>query len=256
MKKLLLLTIALLALGAATAIADSMNLGYACRVSTNNTLATTNDFSPVAAAAAAGGTCDDGISYTATKGFIASFKTTTDMPNWGGTHILLTVQTNTPMPDFWNVAAGGCASRLGTVSCPNTVVSGGANCVNMFVATPTDNQSDNNAVTVDAASGRVVVNSFHVRNTTTVLLAANSNLGGYLANNVRVAPDGADVCAGCDAPACVTLDQVEYFSASDNRTITTPELRAFLTWNGGTVNCPGSTPTKNSTWGRVKALYR
>ena len=100
MKKVLLLTIAVLALGATLAVADSMNMGYACRVSTNNGLATTNDFSPVAAAAAVGGLCNDGISYTATKGLVCSFKIDALFPAWGGTHSTVDIQTAAPLPDL------------------------------------------------------------------------------------------------------------------------------------------------------------
>ena len=31
----------------------------------------------------------------------------------------------------------------------------------------------------------------------------------------------------------------------------------FVTWQGGGgTNCPAATPTRNSTWGSVKSLYR
>jgi hypothetical protein len=247
MKKVLLLTIALLGLAATLAMADSMNMGYVCRQAANTATATTNDFNTGGA-----GVCDDGVSYTATKGFVCSFKNDTEMLNWGGTHVIVSIQTQTvPLPDFWNMA--GC--NAGALSAPNIVTSA-TNCQNMYIVTPTDAQSDNNQVTVDVATGRVIMDSFHVRNTTQITLPLPTQAGGYLANNIRMAPGTPDVCAGCADPACVILQSLEYFSTSVTRTITTPELRAFVTWNGGTTNCPGSTPTKNSTWGRVKALYR
>ena len=254
MKKVLLLSIALLGLAATVAMADSMNLGYACRTSANTAAAATNEFSPVASAAAVGGTCDDGVSYTATKGFVCSFKNTTTMTGWGGCHVVVNIQTQTvPLPDFWAVGAGGC--NAGALSCPNIVVAA-ANCTNMYTVAPTDNQNDNNNLTMDVATGRVMMDSYHSRNLTQVDLPPPTSTGGYLANNVRMAPGTPDLCAGCDVPACVSLSQVEYFSFTDNRTITTPELQTFVTWNGGTANCAGSVPTKNSTWGKVKALYR
>src|SRR5580765_4461099 len=187
MKKVLLLTIAVLALGATLAVADSMNLGYACRVSTNNATATTNDFNTGGA-----GVCDDGVSYTATKGLVCSFKNTATMLGWGGTHVMVDIQTTSPLPDFWNVGTGGC--RLGSVSCPNVIVAAGANCANLFTVAPADGQSDNNFINVNAATGRVNVNAYHVRNTTQVDLPPPTTSGGYLSENIRIDANAADIC--------------------------------------------------------------
>jgi len=249
MKKVLLLTIAVLALGATLAVADSMNMGYACRVSTNNASVATNDFNTGGA-----GVCDDGVSYTATKGLVCSFKNTATMLGWGGTHVMVDIQTTAPMPDFWNVGTGGC--RNGSLSCPNVIVAAGANCTNMFTVAPADGQTDNNFINVFPATGRINVSAYHVRNTTQVDLPPPTSSGGYLSENVRIDANGADVCAGCEAPACMVLNATEYYSLQDNAQIFNPELRNWVTWNGGGANCPGSTPTQNSTWGKVKALYR
>lgn len=249
MKKVLLLSIAVLGLAATVAMADTMNIGYACRTAANNAAAATNDFNTGGA-----GVCDDGVSYTATKGFVCSFKNTTTMPGWGGNHVVVNIQTQTvPLPDFWAVGSGGC--NVGALSCPNIAVAA-TNCTNMYTVAPADGQNDNNNLTMDVATGRVMMDSYHTRNLTQVDLPPPTSTGGYLANNVRMAPGTPDACAGCDVPACISLSLTEYFSLADNRQITQPELRTFLTWNGGTPNCAGSVPTKNSTWGKVKALYR
>jgi len=250
MKPVLLLTIAALALGATLAAADSMNLGYACRVTTNNATATTNDFNTGGA-----GVCNDGVTYTATKGLVCSFKNDALFPGWGGTHVTVDIQTTAPMPDFWNVGTGGC--RLGSLSCPNVIVGAGANCANMFTVAPADDQTDDNFINVNVAIGRVNVSAYHVRNTTQIDLPPPSTSGGYLAENIRIDANGADVCAGCDAPACMVLNATEYYSLQDNRQIFIPDLRNFVTWNGGTTpNCTIPDPIRNSTWGKVKALYR
>jgi hypothetical protein len=130
MRTALLLAIAGLALIATlAAAADTINLGYACRTSANNFSASTNDFSTGGA-----GVCSDGVSYTATKNLVCSFKNTTTLPGWGGTHVDLNIQTapGAPLPDFWNIAACGC--RQGAVYSPQTIVDAGANCTNPFAA--------------------------------------------------------------------------------------------------------------------------
>jgi hypothetical protein len=249
MKIGLVLPIAGLALGATLAAADTMNLGYACRVSSNTSAASTNDFNT-----GGSGVCDDGVSYIATKSLVCSFKNTTTMTGWSGTFVMVDIQTLAPLPDFWNVGAGGC--RQGAVFSPKTIVDAGANCTNPFAAVPADAVIDTAAIRVDVATGRVNLLSYHYIPPTTSLgdLPPPSATGGYLANNILIAPSGADVCPGCDAPACIVLTEVDYFSLTDIRIVNTPELRNWVTWNGGVV-CYID-PVRNSTWGRIKALYR
>jgi len=249
MKMALLLPIAGLALGATVAVADSINLGYACRVAANTAAAATNDFST-------GATCSDGVSYTATKNLVCSFKNTTTMPGWGGTAVYVTIQTGGSLPDFWNVGAGGC--RQGAVFTPQMIVDAGANCTNPFPVGP-NAQLDASYISADVPTGMVRFTAFHYLADTTSLpdLPPSTASGGYLANNILITPTGADICHGCDAPACMFLNEVDYYSLTDNRQIFTPELRSFVSWNGGFVpNCIIGSPAKNSTWGKVKALYR
>jgi len=117
MKIALLLPIAGLALGATLAAADTMNLGYACRTAANTNTASTNDF-----------VCSDGASYVETKNLVCSFKNDTTMPGWAGTAVYLSIQTLAPLPDFWDIATGGC--RQGAVFSPKTIVDAGPNCTN------------------------------------------------------------------------------------------------------------------------------
>ena len=256
MKTVPLLTIAVLGLTATVAMADTMNLGYACRTAANNALASTNEFNTGGA-----GVCDDGVSYTMTKSFVCSFKNTTTMLGWGGTRVVIKIQTTweNQLPDFWAVGDGGCNS--GALTHPKVVVDAGPDCTNMYTGAPAGEQGDTTEVRMGSYNGRVEIDSYHWRSLLTgpgeqIDLPPPTSPGGYLATNILMAPGTPDLCAGCAAPACVVLDQLEYYSLSDNRIIYTPEFRNWVTWNGGTSNCPGAVPTKNSTWGKVKALYR
>ena len=77
---------------------------------------------------------------------------------------------------------------------------------------------------------------------------------------------GATSCAGCSAPACLTLQYIEVEDASGTVTTVstdnTTSFDYFATWQGGFVvngvqACNGlTTSTRRSTWGAVKALYR
>jgi len=255
MKKMFMTTVALVALGSTVALADSMNLGWACRTSANNGNASTNNVDPTA-----GGTvdCNDPGQFTGTRRIIASFKNTSTLLAWGGTTVRITVLVyQTPIPDYWNVSAAGC--RAGSLTAPSTLV-GAASCTNPYTIAPVDPQGQTNqeSVAVDAANGRIRYEADHFRNTTQVDIPPPVSAGGYIANNIGFTVDavGPDLnsCAGCDVPACIILDQVDYFSLTEKRSITTPELRGFITWVDPYCRIPD--PTRGATWGAVKALYR
>ena len=79
---------------------------------------------------------------------------------------------------------------------------------------------------------------------------------------------GSGACGGCSTPACMIFTGVNVGSFDINvedRLINTPTSPGsnLVTWQGGavpitrsTVTCPGATPTRNSTWGSVKSMYR
>jgi hypothetical protein len=70
---------------------------------------------------------------------------------------------------------------------------------------------------------------------------------------------GTGSCAGCDVPVCIVLNSIKV-TTSDfmDRFISNASAPGgnFVTWQGGGPGCPGATPTRNSTWGSVKSLYR
>jgi hypothetical protein len=78
---------------------------------------------------------------------------------------------------------------------------------------------------------------------------------------------GTGSCAGCTTPVCIVLNSINVV-AQDNveeRLLSTPTAPGsnFITWQGGgnpsaggTIGCPAATPTRRSTWGSVKSLYR
>jgi hypothetical protein len=74
---------------------------------------------------------------------------------------------------------------------------------------------------------------------------------------------GTGSCAGCGDGACIVLNSIKLSSPStahQDYTVSNPLNRAYVTYQAGGVDpsggCPGATPTRNSTWGSVKSLYR
>lgn len=262
MKKLLLLSAAMLTFGVAVASAQgTLNLSWgACRTATNNPTATTNNRANDAFTNAT--TCDDPANDFGTLRVLASFRNDTPMLGWGGTQVQVDIQVGNPgsaLPDYWQVQPGGC--RDGSLSTPATTMVNGTGCTNPYIIAPADpaGQSDFSNLQGNQATGRLVFRAQHVRNTTQVDLpvpATGTTTGGYTANNLALTSTGFDACLDCLAPACLVLNEIQYFSLTETRVVTASELRNNVTWNGGNPLCPGSTPTRNATWGQVKALYR
>jgi len=70
---------------------------------------------------------------------------------------------------------------------------------------------------------------------------------------------GLGACAGCLDGACIVFNSSKMAGLQSEYTISGPIERDFVTFQAGGGlggQCPGVTPTKSSTWGSVKSLYR
>ena len=75
---------------------------------------------------------------------------------------------------------------------------------------------------------------------------------------------GLGACAGCSDEACIVLNQITVNQPSPDppqTPITNPANNAYAIWQAWTTadpnnQCPAVTPTRNQTWGSIKALYR
>lgn len=71
---------------------------------------------------------------------------------------------------------------------------------------------------------------------------------------------GAGACGGCAEPVCFVLNSIKLtqpVNVADYKLVAPLQVN-YVTWQGGVVagGCPAATPTRNATWGSVKALYR
>jgi len=82
----------------------------------------------------------------------------------------------------------------------------------------------------------------------------------FKANILKSKTLGGGSCAGCISEACIVFNSIQLFqplAAANDPIITTEEDRNWVTYqNLAILDCPASTPTRNTTWGRVKSLYR
>lgn len=79
----------------------------------------------------------------------------------------------------------------------------------------------------------------------------------------RISIDRAQTtsCSGCDVAACMALTDLRIArtaQAPGGDVFVFPDgANDFVTYRGGgSIDCPAAVPTKVSTWGRVKSLYR
>ena len=84
-------------------------------------------------------------------------------------------------------------------------------------------------------------------------------------NNLKTVGTGA--CAGCNTAVCIVFNSINLTTPilQNNVFVTGPSNGTdadFCTWQGGagvvvggTPGCGAATPTKNATWGAVKAMY-
>ena len=73
---------------------------------------------------------------------------------------------------------------------------------------------------------------------------------------------GAGSCVGCEDGVCINLRSIHLIDASGSgsTTITQRLLDNRVAWQETQIvfspDCPNATPTRNTTWGAVKSLYR
>lgn len=68
---------------------------------------------------------------------------------------------------------------------------------------------------------------------------------------------GVDACVGCDLPACIVLNGVMPLMADGSSAwMTQPDRGYMAAWQEGIIGCPFIVPTRQTSWGSIKALYR
>jgi len=208
--------------------------------------------------------CDTNIGSNT---MVGTFQLNTNMNQMIGAEIVLQLASaGASLPAWWDLYnAGTCRPTAlsvnsladpGDVSCPDwssgqMFVGIGAYCG----STGTCVDHPLNANTVRIKLVEAVAQQF-----------ATTLIGGqeYFVFNLDIQNSktvGTGACAGCSTPVCIVLNSIDVVAAGniEHRKLTTASSPGgnYVTWQGGAgTNCPAATPTRNSTWGSVKSLYR
>lgn len=239
MKKLLVLTSALLICGAsiASAAAPGANLGW-----TN--CATTSTSQNYAFA------CDDN---TLVRNLVASYRLASATSDFVGISAVIDYALgDAGTPAYFQFGGGGCREgafapiSVGTLAgCTNSYA--GANQAGGFV----NEQTGPNRWRIRADWARDAAGA-QVATTLYSALVMQINTTGAV-------DEGFGVCEGCSVPACFVLNSLQIYSLSQGLVADLgQDVRNWATYQGGGFGqgCPGETPSKSATWGAVKALYR
>jgi len=204
-------------------------------------------------------TCDDnGFQFVAAGSFVLG----ADLAGVTGVEIILDLISATPtLPAWWDLGPTACRDALAAnpgAPFSNTLCRDWA--ANSAAGGLASYSSDLGSIDPsNTAAHRRILAGFAVGTAKNLLGLTREyycvNL--IVASNGTIAPD--PVCAGCTTPVCIVLNSVNVVPGTNAATIVgSPSLgtSAQITWQGGvSANC-SAVPTKNATWGQVKALYR
>ncbi len=241
MKKIVTLTAAALALSASMAFAaGGLNLLY-------------NGCSLDGGATSATFACDVN---TGAELLYASVILPADMPQFLGTTAIVDVTVEAAaLPDWWLTASGQCRANAISMSFDPSVLT--TNCWNIWHDNPnlsvfTVQQFLHGPNTLRLNGGAAVPAGSEIALTAD---GAELNVCRITVNHTNTV--GATACAGCTDGACLVLEEcyLQQPAGMPLYRLTTPISNA-VTFNNGTLDCQGATPTHNRTWGAVKGLYR
>ena len=176
-----------------------------------------------------------------------------------GVQSVLDVQTATPrLAAWWAMGAGQC--REGSLAASFDFTNGPFNCLDYWqggasgAVAMTPLSSNRARIQVEAAlpTGSPLITSIdegdEVYSFKILIDSANSA--------------GLGACGGCQASATICLDLIRILQPAGtpggDQLITLPGVRNWVTWqglNGPDPGC-GVVPTRATTWGSIKSLYR
>jgi hypothetical protein len=210
--------------------------------------------------------CD--VNTGASEVLVVSFELPADLAQVSGNEVVLDLLSQSdPMPAWWDFKnAGACRLTslvFNQVADPNNVVcvdwaQGGSTGGIGAYSTGTPASMGNIDPALAPRHRRCVIALAVPPNALQDLVAGTE----YFACNLTIdhaKTVGTGSCAGCSQPMCIVLQALNVTTPvlANNIYIGNPSTPAsnIVTWQGVGPNCL-AVPTRNATWGQVKALYR
>ncbi len=163
--------------------------------------------------------------------------------------ILVYAASDSTIPDWWAIGAGGCRVGSITQEAPLASTAGGT-----CAAWLAPGLSFGSLTSKPVSLGLMITAEWDDPSGTTSAVLAGHR---YVANILdidqthTVVDAGADpVCAGCATHMDIALAMISFVRATDSWSYVLPSGSKSVTWQGPSV------PTVNKTWGAIKAMYR
>jgi hypothetical protein len=216
-----------------------------------------------------GGTLNKAFACNANTGgsqIIGTFELGADLGSTSGEEIIIDLASaSTPLPDWWGFFnAGTC--RQGALAISPAAPLTAANCLDWAGGLATAGIGAYQIGKRGPNTARIVAASAVPPASLQDLTSATEYFSFALSiTNVKTVGTGA--CAGCLDPVCIVFNSLNMTTPilANNVKLTGPSNGTdsnYCTWQGGAgvvtpggSGCPAATPTKNATWGQVKALY-
>jgi hypothetical protein len=188
------------------------------------------------------------------RSMIVTAITAQDVDQVVGAAMVLDVVTDSPsLPDWWRLGPGECrAGKLGadvqyvnTLGCLDAWNGAGNALVQSYTTRPGGAANQARFIVTAGVPGPAAIT------------ATAGDLLAYARVFMYLGDSNSGTCLGCGTGACVVLNSLQLVRApgapGGDVTLTTPGAN-FATWQAG-AGC-ATVPTRNRTWGQIKALYR
>lgn len=246
MKKTVILCGVLLALSASLASAAGINVAW------NNCLG-------------AGGLHDmtfacNTNSAASAHTFVVSFRAPTGISLYISNQAIVELQSNSsPLPAWWALKGTG-QCRTGAGSADANFATGPFGCTDLWAGTASGSLASFNVGFNGANRGRMNL-VFAVPSAGAAALNPEEEYYAFKVLILNTKTIGTGSCAGCNDGVCIVCTDLKVIQPNGTPggtvDLTNPAEGNFVTWNGPTPEtCTGATPTKNTTWGSIKSLYR
>jgi hypothetical protein len=195
---------------------------------------------------------------------VVSFELAADLATVTGNELVIDFLTQQPtLPAWWDMKTAGTCRAASLLF--NTTANGGdVVCVDWAAGASVggigayDDKLGSISPSLQASHRRLVA-ALAVPGTSPVDLVSATE---YFSANVTINSAktvGTGSCAGCTEPMCIVLNSVKCTTPIGPNDVTLGNASSpgsnIVTWQGAGPDC-SAVPVRNTTWGRVKAMYR
>ncbi len=182
-----------------------------------------------------------------------------DTPNVVGAQVDVDVISDAAtLPDWWRFGAGECRDGSASFLATMAGVGDATTCKRPWATSGVGTQATF-TTPIGSQLNRLRIRG-SVAQTTPVTLVGGQR---YLVGVIQIATDrsyddglGGAVCAGCSSGACLALQTVRLFLGDGSTVVTVSPTNNFLITYNQAAGTPCVVPTRPSTWGAIKAMYR